>query len=607
MTFLLLSLVLYALGGLLAAALSLRSARAAANVGTVATVLASVAGLAAALPVLFGAPTQVLDLAWNVPFGRFDVRLDALSAWFLTPAFLVTALAAVYGRTYLGERHAGSAWLFFPLAAGALSLVLVARDGVLFLVAWEAMSLAAFFLVTLEDDRPAVRDAGWTYLVATHLGTAFLLAYFLVPQAPRDVLFVLALVGFGTKAGLVPMHVWLPQAHPAAPSHVSAWMSAVMIKTGVYGIMRAVADLGPAPAAWGWALLALGVASAVPALLMALAQRDLKRTLAYSSVENVGVIMIGLGLAVVTESRVALAGALLHVLHHGLFKALLFLAAGAVGSLDLERLGGLAKTMPRTAAAFLVGSLGASGVPPLNGFLGEFLILAAAFTALPTHPAAALTALGALALVAGLSLAVFTRTFGVAFLGTARADFRREDPGPGMLVPMGVLAALCLVLGVAAPLGGTAVLGVTGEVDLSLLAGPAAVGVFVVLTGGMLFAVRRMLPGPVEEGPTWGCGYHAPTPRMQYTASSFALPLLDLLAGTLRSRWTREPVTGLFPAPGRVTVTTPDPLEDRAFRPVFEAVRWSAGRLRWFQGGNLRLYVLYLLLTLVGLVVWGLQ
>ena len=366
-------------------------------------------------------------------------------------------------------------------------LVVVARNGVLFLMSWELMSLASFFLVTLEDEKESVRRAGWIYLVAMHLGTAFLLAMFLLlgknagsldferlstAAAPSGVFFLLAVIGFGTKAGFIPMHVWLPEAHPAAPSHVSAVMSGVMIKTGIYGLLRMLTLLGPPPAWWGWTLVAIGVVSGILGVLYALSQHDLKRLLAYHSVENIGIIAMGLGVGVLgisyenpTMAALGFTGGLLHVVNHAVFKSLLFLGAGSVlhatGTGELDRLGGLLKRMPVTGATFLIGAAAISGLPPLNGFVSEFLIYLGAVAGLgsqahiaPAWPLMSVLVVGGLALIGGLAAACFTKAFGIVFLGEPRSDeaAHAHEAGAAMRWPMVVLAGLCVLIGLAAPL-----------------------------------------------------------------------------------------------------------------------------------------------------------
>ena len=443
------------------------------------------------LGVLVSGQSQSLRLAWPLPLGSANMEIDPLSAVFAAAIALVTMLAAVYGSEYLqthaGRKNLGVSWFFFNLLTASMLLVVVARNGVLFLMSWELMSLASFFLVTLEDEKESVRRAGWIYLVAMHLGTAFLLALFLLlgknagsldferlsaAAAPSGVLFLLAVIGFGTKAGFIPMHVWLPEAHPAAPSHVSAVMSGVMIKTGIYGLLRMLTLLGPPPAWWGWTLVAIGVVSGVLGVLYALSQHDLKRLLAYHSVENIGIIALGLGVGVLGISygnpamaALGFTGGLLHVVNHAVFKSLLFLGAGSVlhatGTGELDRLGGLLKRMPVTGATFLIGAAAISGLPPLNGFVSEFLIYLGAVAGLggqagaaPAWPLMSVLVVGGLALIGGLAAACFTKAFGIVFLGEPRSDeaAHAHEAGAAMRWPMVVLAGLCVLIGLAAPL-----------------------------------------------------------------------------------------------------------------------------------------------------------
>ncbi|HQR29619.1 MAG TPA: proton-conducting transporter membrane subunit, partial [Anaeromyxobacteraceae bacterium] len=377
--------------------------------------LAAVLGLAASLPVLSGAPAAVLRRAWSEPNAALAVRLDALSALFLVPVLCVPALGAIYGLAYWPqERHGAQAvrlQLWYGVVTGSMAAVLLADDALLFLFAWEVMALAGFFLVRAEADRKDAQRASWVYLAAAHVGTFALFAFFSASAGIRGgfdapawapipvagsgagALALLALVGFGLKAGLVPLHFWLPGAHAAAPSHVSAVMSGVLLKTGIYGLLRAAGLFEAPPASWGAVLLVLGAASGVLGVALALAQHDLKRLLAYHSVENIGIITMGVGLAVLGRARgepalvlLGFAGAALHVVNHALFKSLLFLGAGSVqhatGTRDLERLGGLGRAMPATSALFLVGAAAISGLPPLNGFASEFLVARGGLAAL---------------------------------------------------------------------------------------------------------------------------------------------------------------------------------------------------------------------------------
>ena len=398
-------LALLLIGALAAAALRRRPGLA-QIAGQAGAVSGSSLGLAGAVRVLATGRPESLAVGWPMPGGGLHVEIDALSAFFLLPVFGLSLAAAIYGRAYLAGRDEGAAacWFHVNLLTIGMALVVSARDGLLFLLAWEIMALSPFFLVIFDDREPAVRHAAWTYLAAAHIGTAFLLVLFVVlgglagssdfaayaaalrvNPAFCSVAFLLALVGFGSKAGIVPAHVWLPEAHPVAPSHASALMSGAMIKVGIYGIVRLLTMLGTPAAWWGWLLIAIGASSGVLGVLFALAQHDLKRLLAYHSVENIGIILIGLGAGVLGLSTgtmplavLGFAAGLLHVLNHSIFKGLLFLGAGAVQhaarTLDLEELGGLLKHMPWTGASFLIGAAAIVGLPPFNGFVSEFLL-----------------------------------------------------------------------------------------------------------------------------------------------------------------------------------------------------------------------------------------
>jgi NADH:ubiquinone oxidoreductase subunit 5 (subunit L)/multisubunit Na+/H+ antiporter MnhA subunit len=518
-----------------------------------------------------------------------------------------------------------------------------------------------------------------------HLGTAFLLVMFLLlgqnaetldfehlsaASTPSGILFLLAVVGFGTKAGFIPMHVWLPEAHPAAPSHVSAVMSGVMIKTGIYGLVRVLTLLGPPDAWWGWTLLGIGVVSAILGVLYALSQHDLKRLLAYCSVENIGVVAMGLGVGVLgihyenpVMAVLGFTGALLHVINHAVFKSLLFLGAGSVlhatGTGELDRLGGLFKRMPTTGTVFLIGAAAISGLPPLNGFVSEFLIFLGAFWAIggesplaQTWPALGVLVIGGLALTGGLAVACFTKAFGVAFLGEPRSDAaaNAHECGAAMRWPMALLAGLCVVIGLAAPLWpmllqpavsvvmstdvrASSALAATGPVclweranavvesPLSLFEKGDVVGAAIQPLVGVTFGAcivfglivllvsirRRLLTGRrVEQTVTWDCGYVASTPRMQYTASSFSRPLLLLFRLALQPDEEVHPPRGLFPKQASLQTRVPDMFRRRIYEPVFLGIAWIASKLRWLQEGRIQIYVLYIALTILVLLIWKL-
>lgn len=614
-------------------------------------------GVVPAVRVTFGGAAQSLRIPWDIPYGSLFLQLDPLSAFFLLPVFLLCALAAIYGADYLqayrGRKALGPQWFFFNVLVASMVVVILARNGVLFLMAWEAMALSSFFLVTFEDERKSVREAGWTYLVASHLGTAFLLALFILlgrtngsldfdrfsASSGAGLLFMLALVGFGTKAGFVPLHVWLPEAHPAAPSHVSAVMSAVMIKTGIYGLLRVMTFLGPPPAWWGWLLCGVGLTSGIFGVLLALAQHDLKRLLAYHSVENIGIIALGTGVGIIGLSAgipavavAGFAGALLHVLNHALFKGLLFLAAGNVAhgahTRDLDHLGGLLRRMPRTGLTFLIGAIAISGLPPLNGFVSEFMIYLGSFRGVLSlaggNIVAMLSAIAGLALIGGLAAACFTKAFGIVFLGqprTEQAD-HAEEAGLAMLLPGFVLAAACILIGLfganvlesMAPLI-VSVTGLSVELVRASLAESAHSIAIVSYTGAALIAVALLLAAmrawalagrPVWSSATWDCGYAQPSPRMQYTASSFAQPLTEIFGMLLRTRSVLTAPRGLFPQEAHLVTTTSDPYEKLLYRPVFGGISRGLLWLRPLQQGKVQLYILYIAVTLLALLIWQL-
>lgn len=629
--------------------------------GTV--VAAGVLGCVPAIQTLLGADTVWLRIPWPVPYGEFFIEVDPLTAWFLVPLFLISAAASVYGAGYwnrnLEARRLGNAWFFYCLLVLAMTLVLLARNAILFLFAWELMALTSFFLVVFDDAQPAVRRAGWIYLGMSQAGTAFLLALFLIlgreansmdfthwawrgveSPAVAGGLFVLAVLGFGAKAGFVPLHIWLPEAHPAAPSHVSALMSGVLIKMGIYGLLRALTFLGPPPLWWSWVLISVGLSSGVLGVLLALAQHDLKRLLAYHSVENIGIIMLGLGLGLlgVTVNSPPLVllgwgGGLLHVVNHALFKGLLFLGAGSVlqgtGTREIDCLGGLLKRMPWTGATFLVGAVAICGLPPLNGFISELLIFVGAFqavTAASTPTAlAALAVIAGLALIGGLAAACFTKAFGIVFLGEPRGAeaAHAHETGWAMRVPMLLLAGVCVGIALLAPVWIaplTRVLvglgGLASDAGLASLAGiTRALWSVVVVSLGVLLLIalivwlrRRLLSGRVvSTAVTWDCGYAQPTARMQYTASSFAQPLTQQFRMLLRSHSETIKPDGVLPARASFRSHTADPWHGQLYRPAFLWLTGRLAKLRWLQHGNVQLYVLYVALTLLALLLWKLR
>ncbi|MEO9184353.1 MAG: proton-conducting transporter membrane subunit, partial [Kofleriaceae bacterium] len=393
-------LVVSALGALLAG----RRGRAASAIAAFGAVAAAICALPGAIAALAGARPDELVIQWAAPIGELRFGLDAMSAFFIVPLAVLGAICGIYGAFYLDDQRARR-WIavpacFYNLLVAAMLLVLLSRDAVGLLIAWELMTLTSYVLVVFDHAQPEVRRAGWIYLVAAHLGLSCLIVAFVLlgergfafadilahppTGATAVVAAVFGLVGFGVKAGIVPLHVWLPEAHAAAPSHVSALMSGVMIKLGIYGILRTIELVGPA-LPWGPVLVVLGVVGALVGISLALYQRDLKRALAYSSVENIGIVLVGLGVGLwalstgqLAIAALGLCGGLFHIWNHAVMKGLMFLGAGSVvhgtGTRDLAQLGGVAKRMPRTAALEILGSIAIAALPPLSGFASEWLI-----------------------------------------------------------------------------------------------------------------------------------------------------------------------------------------------------------------------------------------
>jgi len=621
-----------------------------------ASVLATLAGLSA----LFAASPATTDLPFGLPWLPWRVRLDALSGFFLLPIGLVGIAVSLYGPGYVREfAHGGDPLSvlggFTALFIAGMSLVVLADDAFLFMVAWELMSVSSYFLVAFQHEQAANRRAAFLYLLMAHIGgLSILLGYGVLAgfghgfdfDALRaaelsplwaSVAFGLAFLGFGMKAGLVPLHAWLPEAHPVAPSHISAMMSGVMLKVAVYGFIRFVFDLtGTLQWGWGVVVLAIGCISAVMGALYALQQNDIKRLLAYSSVENIGIVFIGLGLSLVFLSSghhllgvTALVAALYHALNHALFKSLLFLGAGAVlhasHERDMEHMGGLLRRMPWTGLFFLIGCISISALPPFNGFVSEWLTFQAALQAwhLESGVLRSLVPIAAamLALTGALAAAGFVKAYGVAFLGQARSRHvrRAREVLPGMRAAQAWLASLCLLLGIlpvpvidlidAVPrqLFGTGLEQATahGWLWLTPLApetasySPPLVLLSLTIIGvGLAWLVRRLaLPG-TRRADAWDCGFSPPDARMQYTGTAFAQPMRRVFRPMFR-------VDEALEGEGenqRYRLQISDRAWALLYAPVATGVQRAARRVTWLQSGSVRAYLGWSLATLLVLL-----
>ncbi|MDE1798072.1 MAG: hydrogenase 4 subunit B, partial [Candidatus Micrarchaeota archaeon] len=630
--------ILLFLAGALLALLFERNSRICKMMGFGLGALGSLLALAAGVSVLLGAPAAPLALASLGPLGTLSFGLDPLSAFFVSIVALVGLAVSIYSFGYVDEYarkgySLGRLGFLYNIFLLSMILVPAAQNALLFLVVWEIMAISSFFLVTYEYKEEGVQPAGFIYLLVAHIGAAALALMFLclasssgsldfasfhgAAYAPAlaSAIVLLALFGFGSKCGIIPLHVWLPLAHPQAPSSISALMSGVMLKVAIYGLVRVLFDflhLGTAGGElwWGLLILALGMASSVLGVLYSLLERDIKRLLAYSSIENVGIIFIGLGAAAIFSwahlpalAALALFASLYHALNHALFKSLLFLSAGSVVHSTHERnvdeLGGLAKFMPATAILFFIGAAAITAIPPLNGFASELLTFQALLGGIGSSPVVSLAlalAVLALALTSALAVGAFVKAFGIPFLGEPRSKsvaHAKEAPKT-MLAGMGLLAAACIGAGLFPSLVAQSVSGI-----LQTLGFGAASAAIVPIAGGLPSAwiLLLLIAGAVAAwaaarfisagrhrrvSVTWDCGYTLPTSRMEYSSAGFAMPATRSLKAWLD--------------PLEKPETYGPALFDKLFYAPFSSLYQSvAPRSAIFHTGKLNDYLMYLI------------
>ncbi len=606
----------------------------------------SLVGLFAAIMALFANQPSVFSMPWDTAGIQLSLNIDGLAAFFLVPIFVLGFTAALYGYSYLQHdlrkiHRITFHWFFFNILMLSMAAVVTSGNGMQFLIAWEGMSISSFFLVCYNYNDEEVCRNGWQYFIATHIGVAFLFCFFLtaahqtgslnftsfsalqsLSPAMTAVMFCLILVGFGSKAGLFPMHVWLPGAHPSAPSHVSALMSGVMIKTAVYGFLRMVTFLPQLPQ---WCVIVLLVVSLVGTLFgitMAVSQSDIKRSLAYSTVENINLIFVGIGLWLLGSNAgwsimagIALTGALLHVWNHAMFKGLLFMGAGSIlhstGSRLFSHLGGLMRRMPMSGAMLVFGCAAIAGLPPLNGFVSEiYLYMSVVLMGQQASASTAFSAvfiLSSMILVGGLVLFAVSRLSGMALLGEPReADAEQAvESAPLMLFSMATLCALCMLLGVAPfielsaaaePLKALSVVPDTIFNTLPFLTSwqwtAASCSLLVLFIFFLWKTTQKAVDTP--RSATWGCGFQKPNRRMVYSAGGFTQLAQDTLFCSCVAP-THEPVSplALFGKPFRFIQESDDPVLHRLFMPFFVNFATRANKFHKLQAGRLNIYILY--------------
>jgi hydrogenase-4 component B len=616
--------------------------------GAAALAAGSLLGFAAVRALAEPLVVRVL-VARHLTFGPLALRLDPIAAVFLLPLAVIGPLCAIYGVAYLGRhghaRRPGSSMAMFHLLLLGMAVVLVADNLILFLIAWELMTLTSWALVVSDATDPAAHRAGLQYLVAAHLATAGLILLFLMMTAGSGsfeigaqraqtsgsaLLFALALIGFGTKAGIVPFHVWLPDAHPAAPSHVSALMSAVLITMGFYGLARFLPLLGSPAWWWPYLLMGLGCVGAVGGVAFALAQNDVKRALAYSTVENAGIVTIamGAGLLGTTTHQPLLAAlgwtaALLHLWNHATAKALLFLGFGAIaqaaGSRSLDAHGGFLSRWPVTGGIALLGCVSLASMPGLNVFPGEWLLFRSLLSGTVGPGDAVRLALfgviASLAFAGGLAVACFARIAGIALLGRPRSPgaAAAARPGPMMVLPLAILAAACVVFALVPARIAGALTSAAGLIAPAM--NPSVAPEALRPVGGLAVLLMAMTAGVLALGglarmravrrraTTWSCGHPAVVATMQYTATSFSEPITGPLHAMLGTRVIRQAAPDrTHPRLDTWKADTPDRLLDDVYRRVFRALRRGGERLREYHQPRVSRSLLYIVLTVLVLL-----
>lgn len=627
--------------------------RVAGRLAAFITISASVVGLVASLLLLISRTTLSWTLSWGYFFGPATIGIDPLTSLFTIPVFLIGGLSSLYGIGYMpteedpGRRR--PLLLFIAIMVASMIFVTMARSAGLFLLSWELMAIAAFLALSIDHRDPPVRQAGTIYLICTHTGTLLIFltfallrgatGSFLIP-APHSLdgstitaslIVIAAVLGFGFKAGFIPLHIWLPSAHANAPSHVSALMSGVLLKIGIYGMLRFLTLFHTPPLWWGILILVLGIVSGIVGVLFAIGQHDIKRLLAYHSIENIGIIMTGIGLFVAGNAvgspliaTLGVGGALLHTLNHATFKALLFYGAGSVihatGTRDIDRMGGLLPHLPLTAATFLTGAVAICGLPPLNGFVSELLIYLGFFRGVVEHPPplSVTTAIAApsLALIGGLAVACFVKVFGTVFLGSPRTPREHLHESPRTMgIPLVTLSLVCFSIGtlpfLLPPLLDPVITQVSLQVTPLASSAPlpliSSIAIALILLLLILGGTFRLSMGkkPAASGPTWGCGYLAPTPRMQYTASSFAQMLVLFFAGILRPSTHTPHIRGVMPKAARFGSHVPEAVLELVVEPFIRRQYERTMPIRRLQSGLLQQYVLYILITIMAIFVIG--
>lgn len=624
--------------------------------------IASLLCLIPAVKVLLNTQNINTIFEFNRLFGGVNFQIDMLSAFFIIVICIISTLSVVYSKGYLQNyinkgKNINSHIIFFPILTASMLSVVTCQNAMMFLICWEIMSLSSFFLVIFENEKKDVLKAGIKYLVFMHVSVIFIMLAFAIlsneaqsfdfssfaevlnnNEYLKNIIFILFFIGFGTKAGFVPFHNWLPDAHPAAPSHVSGVMSGVMIKTGIYGILRILALSGTPTKFISYTVLIISLITAVYGVMYAITQNDIKKLLAYSSIENIGIIGTGIGIGMLglaySQPIIAIlgfSGAVLHIINHSVFKELLFLSAGSIytkmHTRDMEVMGGIIKTMPQTGILFLIGAVAICGLPPLNGFISEFLIYLGMFKSLSIHNFSILLvmlfAIACLALVGTMAILCFTKAFSIMFLGMPRSEAAeniKNDNGISMILPMAFLAVFIFLIGIFPDYAFSLILRpvsiVLGAMQFEASEFMNMVWVIkitAVFAAGLLFAIVaasllkiKLSKNRISMHETWGCGYNKPNNHMQYSASSYVSPFLSMLTPLFKKVFDIEKPRKLFPSSSHFNLQIEDIEEAYIINPIVKFNEWFLSKFESLQNGNIQSYIKYGLIFLVIVIIGSL-
>lgn len=608
--------------------------------------LATVLGLIPTTIALFRNKIFFKTVNLNGLIGNVNFVFDPLSAFFVLIILVISFLAIIYSRKYLEpyKKDVSAHYFFLGLFIPAMILVVTVQNILFFLMCWEIMSLSSFFLLLFDSEKKEVRQTAINYLVTMQIGVVFLFIGFIFLNLNTgsldfasfqghisNVIFIFLLIGFGIKAGFVPFHTWLPKAHPIAPSHISAVMSGVMIKTGIYGILRLLTFIEVPSLLLSYLVLFIGVASAFFGILYAITQRDYKRMLAYSSIENIGLITISLGIAMLGLSYqnylmigLGFLGVFAHIFNHSIFKPLLFLSAGSVllktHTTDCEQLGGLIKLMPYTATLFLIGSLAISALPPFNGFISEFFIYLAMLNGISTENhflfPVLIISIGVLAFVGAMVLIAFTNMFSSIFLGMPRSEKTsniKQDSSKSMIFPIVILAIVSLLIGLFPQYFIKIVINpvntfLTTQLNFptQILSNISMFNVTLLISVAAILLIRKLLlkNKSVAINKTWACGYDKTNSKMQYSNYSFSRPFLGFLTPFFIRELDFKGIKELFPISTHFKSKTIDIFEYYLIRPIINFDKFIIQKFYWVQSGNVQKYLLYGLIFLLLVIIW---